>query len=54
MVELTKWFLDWRFRLTAKEIYVLNHSLFTVVMGTTITYIIFIVQLQADEGVLRI
>ncbi|CAG7823317.1 unnamed protein product, partial [Allacma fusca] len=49
-IQLTNWFLNWQFAFTAKGIYALNHSLFNVMMSTMIPFIIFLVQLRADEN----
>ncbi|CAG7727904.1 unnamed protein product, partial [Allacma fusca] len=49
LTELTNWFLDCKFKLTAKGIHDLNHSVIPMVISSTISYIIFIFQLQNDE-----
>ncbi|CAG7820877.1 unnamed protein product [Allacma fusca] len=49
LLQQTKWFLSWRFQLSAKGIHVIDHSFIPCVAGTAITYIIFLFQLAAEE-----
>ncbi|CAG7729038.1 unnamed protein product [Allacma fusca] len=48
-LHLTKWFLSWRFQLSAKGIHVIDHSFIPWVAGTALTYIVFLYQLTANE-----
>ncbi|CAG7824304.1 unnamed protein product, partial [Allacma fusca] len=47
--KVSNWVIDWNWKLTAKNLFVLNHGVVPANFGTIMTYFIFIFQLRMSE-----